>query len=438
MSGGLTRRSLLRTALGGIGANLELAGAGAGGSTESLPAIANAEEQVTLAVAMLDTHWTVLEPLAKAFSESTGIQLDVTELDYAALYRQISLALTQRASTFDVVCLVDSWVPQFATFLSDAHVTEALSDVLAPIALELSRFPVDARPRALPWLGEVQFFVSRPEWLGRIGQTMPETWDQTVDVASNLATALGEERELAPFGIRMRSEHERVESFLPILRGYGKSLIDAETSVPQLDTPEAQAAMQTFLTLAAVSPTESKAAGAPSNVERFDEGSIAMMADYWASDLLVAHDTESVVDSGPIASVLQPAQQGSDRQAMTGIWFAGVPVGSIQADAAFLFLDWLVSFELQMELPGPGLPPVRLDVLGNKELQAKYPELAGVGAMLAQATPRGRSPFYPQLEQLLGTELSNALDGSATGPDALKNANLALRQFLVREGVLEV
>jgi ABC-type glycerol-3-phosphate transport system substrate-binding protein len=56
--------------------------------------------------------------------------------------------------------------------------------------------------------------------------------------------------------------------------------------------------------------------------------------------------------------------------------------------------------------------------------------------MLGAATPRSRSPFYPQLEQLVGAELQRAVSGDETGDVAMKNANVALREFLVREGVL--
>ena len=438
MSIELTRRTFLGRGLAVGGSALELAGAAHAGWPFTPREAAGAPERGTLSIAMLDTHWRVLEPLAKAYGETAGFDLDVTPLDFEALYQQVSLALTQRASTFDIVLLVDSWIPQFASFLSVLEIAPAAEDVIAPVALQVGHFPNDAPVCALPWLGESQCFVSRPDWLERSDRPLPEDWGETIETALHLAAELDSESDLAAFGMRMRNDHERVESFLPILHGYGKSLIDAETSVPQLDTPEALDAMHTYLTLAGLSPMESKSSNAKSNVQRFEEGTVAMMANFWASDLLTVASSVETGEAGPIECTLQPAQAGTARQAMSGIWLAGVPVNSLYPETAFAFLDWLISAELQAELPGLALPPVRTDVLGDEQLNATYPELAAVATMLLQATPRGRSPFYPQLEQLLGAELSKALDGTVTGPDALKNANLALRQFLVREGVLDV
>jgi multiple sugar transport system substrate-binding protein len=309
-------------------------------------------------------------------------------------------------------------------------------DVFAPVAVEVSRYPATNQPSALPWLGETQFFALRPQWLEGSSQIPPETWDAAVDSAIAVNSQLDPDQDLAAFAIRSLDGHELVESFLPILRGFGKSLVDPESNVPQLDTPEALAAVETFLTLAGFSPVESPAVDAPNNAERFEAGEISMMANFWASDLLASRSIESLPESGPIATTLQPAQPGVDRLAMTGIWLAGNPAGSLQPEAARNFLDWIVSLELQSQLPGLGLPPVRVDVLSDPPLTNRFPDLPVLKEMLFVASPRPRSPFYPQLERLLATELQQAVDGTVSGADALKNANIALREFLVREGVL--
>jgi len=227
-----------------------------------------------------------------------------------------------------------------------------------------------------------------------------------------------------------------VESFLPVLRGFGKDLIDRETSVPQLDTDEALAAMQAFLELAAFSPVESAAVDAADNAERFGAGQISMMANFWSSDLLAARTLTSSVESGPLASTLQPAQPGVAHSAMTGVWLAGIPAGSLATETARAFLGWLTGVDLQGQLPGLNLSPVRIDVFQDPALASQFPDLPVLHEMLEQATSRPRSPFYPQLEQLVATELQRALAGEVSGEQAMKNANVALRQFLVREGVL--
>lgn len=385
---------------------------------------------------MLDRHWEAIEDLADAYASATGIELKATSLGYDELYTQLSIALTQRASTFDIVLLPDPWIPQFASFLTPLDVTSDDADAFVPTSLGLGRYPADGQLCALPWLGETQFFVLRPEWLQRASQTLPETWDDTVECATALAGQLDPDGDLAAFGIRSLDGHQIAESFLPILRGFGKDLIDAESSVPQLDTGEALAAMQVFLELAALSPVESAAADAPDNGERFGAGQISMMANFWSSDVLTARTASSVAGAGPLASTLQPAQPETAHLAMTGVWLAGIPVGSLVPDDARTFLGWLTGSELQAQLPGLSLPPVRTAVLQDAALSELYPDLPVLLDMLERATSRPRSPFYPQLEQLVAAELKRAISGEQSGDDAMKNANVALRQFLVREGVL--
>ncbi len=67
-----------------------------------------------------------------------------------------------------------------------------------------------------------------------------------------------------------------------------------------------------------------------------------MMSNFWSSDLLAARTVDiELVESGPLASTLQPAQPGVAHQTMTGVWLAGIPAGSLAADAARGFLTWL-------------------------------------------------------------------------------------------------
>ena len=326
------------------------------GSDRQRRVVAQSDTPVT--VAMLDMHAERLAPLLQSYAESSGSDIDVTPLAYSDLYKQLSLALTQRSPTFDVVSLDDKWIPQFASFLRPVNIPSDLREVMVPIATTLSRFPEDATPCGFPWLGDSQFLASRPVWLEQAGLQEPVSWDETVATARAVATMVEPESELAGYAISSREPHKVVDSFLPILRGYGKDLIDPVTSVPQLDTAAALEAVSVFLGLAAMSPRESSATGEPSNTERFQAGTVAMMSDFWASGLLMAGEIEAVWNSGPIACTMQPAQEEGERRSMTGVWMAGIPAGSEQPERARAFLEWLVSPATQHAMVEVMLPPV--------------------------------------------------------------------------------
>jgi multiple sugar transport system substrate-binding protein len=400
-------------------------------------ALSRRDEKPKLTVAMLDAHWDAMQDLVGAYADAQGIKIDTTPLSYDELYSQLNLALTQQAATFDVISLEDPWIPQFASFLTPLDASSDLMDVLVPVCASVSRYPPDALPCALPWLGDAQFFGMQSEWLNRAEVRPPATWDETVSTASDMSAAIDPESELSAFGMSTLNWQDLVRSYLPILQGYGKALVDEKTNVPQLDTPEALAAMEAFEALVQLSPPESSAVGEPTNVERFGSGQIAMMSNFWSSNLLASRLVEQKSATGPITISLQPAQPGVTPRTMTGIWLLGIPLGSALPDEAWAFFEWIVGNEAQGHFPERALPPVRIDAYTDPMLVDAVPELPGLLSMLQPARPRPRSPFYPQLEQLLGAELGNVVSGKKSGTQALKDANVAIREFLVREGVLE-
>ncbi len=423
-----------RTALRGAA----LLGAGfLGGSQLPGPGpLRTAGQDGPLSIVLLDEHAERLEPLIEAYSEE-GVEVDVTPLGYSELYSQLSLALTQRAATFDVVSLDDPWIPQFASFLTPLdRSSEAASEVI-PIANELARYPSDAAACGFPWLGDAQFFVTRPKWLEQFEESEPASWDETVDVTSSISASLESNEELAAFALSTLDPHAVLDSFLPILRGFGKDLIDPETNIPQLDTPEALGAIGIFQQLASASPAESAATGEATNVERFESGDVVMMSNFWSSDLLKATGVEAGRSAGPIDCALQPAQTGIERRSMPGVWIAGIPIGSERPEQARAFLDWLVSPKTQLALIEVAMPPVHAPVYADDAAIDRQPHLPQLLDLLAGSTPRPRSPFYPQLELLLAAELERLLNSDVSGEEAMRAANMAMREFLVREGVLD-
>lgn len=432
-----TRRNVLGAMASLVGVAAPFQAAASPGESRSSALVSN-DEKTTLTVALLESHWEALQELADAYAESEGFEIDAYPLPYGELYSQLSLALTQQAPTFDVVSLEDPWIPQFASFLAPIDVPSDLIDGFVPIAAALSRYPDGAPPCSLPWVGDAQFFGARLEWLDRSEVSAPETWDDVLSTAAIMSANIEPDSGQASFAISTLSGQDLVRSFLPILQGYGKALIDQETSVPQLDTPEALAAIETFEALAQLSPPESSAPGEPSNVDRFESGQVAMMSNFWSCNLLQSGSVEQVSAVGPIDSTTQPAQLGIPRQTMTGVWLLGIPRGSIYPDEARKLLQWLAGDEAQRQLPERLLPPVRRALYSDAELISAEPALPLLLELLESATPRPRSPFYPQLEQLLAAELGNVLAGEKTGAEALKDTNVAIREFLVREGVLTV
>ncbi|MCO5221133.1 MAG: hypothetical protein M9947_06040 [Thermomicrobiales bacterium] len=123
------------------------------------------QEEGRITFAVLDTHWNRIQPFVEQYAVARGVQVDPRALEYDELYRHVSLALTQRAETFDVVSLSDTWIPQFAPFVTTMPPNDEQQAGLAPVADAAARYPLDANPCGLPWVGDVQFFAAWPGWL---------------------------------------------------------------------------------------------------------------------------------------------------------------------------------------------------------------------------------------------------------------------------------
>jgi multiple sugar transport system substrate-binding protein len=394
-----------------------------------------AAEEERLSIALLDVHAERMESLFEEYAEETGIDLEITPLGYEELYTQLSLALTQRSSSFDVVSLDDCWIPQFSSFLTPLDVDSDAWEQNVPVVNEVASYPSDSPPCGIPWLGDVQFFVSRSQWLDRLDLSVPSSWDEVLASADVIDDSLESKASNSGFAISTLRAHDVVDSFLPILRGCGVDLIDQETSVPQLDTAEAIVAATTFERLSEVSPVESRASGEPTNADRFGAGEIAMMANFWTSNLLSGAGTPAA-DLGPIDCSLQPYSGNGQRLTMPSVWIAAIPTGSERVGLASALVAWLTSIDVQRRLVDVSLPPVVASVYGDDALIDWQPHLPRMLELISVSKPRPRSPYYSQLEQLLAAELGLLLSGEQSAEEAMRQANVAMREFLGREGVL--
>jgi multiple sugar transport system substrate-binding protein len=306
-----------------------------------------------------------------------------------------------------------------------------------PALLALGTFPEGSGLRGIPWVGNVQVFAWRTDVLEEMGQEVPATWDEVLTLATAITDAKSGDG-LYGIGLRGKAGNPAATSFLPVLRGFGKDLLDPETSEPQLETPEAMAAIELHLSLKDQTPPGVENVGHLENGVNLYEGTIAMSHDIWPDQLLQAFDPELSKVVGKIEVGAEPAQTGVEPADMTGNWLLGIPEGAKNSEAALDFILWITAAEQQKRLLlENNLPATRTSVLEDPEAVEKFPFLPGLLAAGQQALPRPRTPFYSALEEVYGRHVAEAIAGQSTGEEAMTNANKEMRELLVREGVLD-
>src|SRR5215213_2425217 len=440
----VNRRQLLKTsaAAGAATAALKIAPAAAAPSfKQRYSARYQHGGEITFAVSQPDQQQ--IQPVLDEYTAATGTKINTATSDYAGLYTNLNVTLTQATGAYDVVSLDDPWIPQFAggEFLMNLDelmqaAGETVDRDFVPELLALGEFPKGTGLRGIPWVGNVQVFAWRTDLLEELGKEVPVTWDDVLALATEITAAKSAEG-LYGIGLRGQAGNPAATSFLPVLRGFGKDLIDPETSEPQLETPEAMAAIAMQLSLKEQTPPGVENVGHAENGTNLYSGTIAMSGDIWPDQLLKAFDPAVSKVVGKIEVGGEPAQAGVKPANMTGNWLLAIPEGSKNPERAWDFIKWFTSAETQKKLIlNNSIPATRTSVLQDPEAVEKLPFLPGMLAAAKNALPRPRTPLYGAMEEIYGRYVAEAIAGQTSGEDAMKNANKEIRDLLVREGVL--
>jgi multiple sugar transport system substrate-binding protein len=426
---------------------LQLSAAGAlGASAASLlgsSAVAAASDVVLAAPLLQASKITILvnsgdgnavRGVSGAYTASTGTTVEVLELPYDQSFQKLQIALSQKTDAYDLASLDDPWIPQFAgnKFLVNLDDMYAKTGAqpnpdFQPQLFGLGDWPKGSGLRALPWLGNVQVFA----WRNDLIDNRPNSWDQVISMAQSIQAGPS---GVYGYAIRGAAGNPATTSFLPITRGYGKDVL-SPTFEPQLDTPEALAALQTALKLRDTAPPGAENTQ-HADVGRFMyTGTVAMSGDIWPDQLLNIFDPNVSNVVGLVSIGPEPSQAGVDPANMTGTWLLGIPEGSKNKDRAFDFMNWFTQLDQQKKLLLQfNIPPTLVPLFNDAEAVAKFPFLPGLLDAAGKAVPRPRTQFYSGVEDIIGRYLSQAIAGQVDADQALAQANTEVRDYLVRNG----
>jgi len=122
--------------------------------------------------------------------------------------------------------------------------------------------------------------------------------------------------------------------------------------------------------------------------------------------------------------------------AASNTWGIAISHNSKNPEAAFLFIQYLMQPDIISEIvtsTNGGTIPVRASLLSDPDMQASYPWFKVMNSI---ATTPGHAFSYPKSIQttsimdVLAGHLQNAINGSESVDDALKNAKAEIEQLL--------
>jgi multiple sugar transport system substrate-binding protein len=144
-------------------------------------------------------------------------------------------------------------------------------------------------------------------------------------------------------------------------------------------------------------------------------------------------DLENPELSDVVGKVIISAHPGqvNPSSSMIGAWMVGIPRDSKNKDAAFDFIRFLTSADVQeMMADKTGIPPTRHSVHKIPELVAKYPWYPAQLDGQISGSVRPRTDYWSQIETVFGDYLQRALVGEVTAVEALNQVQRRVEELL--------
>ncbi|HSV31110.1 MAG TPA: sugar ABC transporter substrate-binding protein [Atribacteraceae bacterium] len=385
-----------------------------------------------------------IEALIPEFEAEYGIKVNWEVYSEPVLREKVIADLAARTGAYDIF-LLDGW--QTARYVRAGYVVP-LDDLLAnqkseyycedfaPIYLDALKY--DGKLWGLPYYGHVGILMYRQDVFEEMGIAVPETTAQMTDVAAKVT-----DKANNFFGIAMRAIRGEDN---PIISTswtwvHGGEWLDEENK-PGVTSPEFIAGVEWFSDIL-------KNYGPP-DVSRYSwlevqnifvTGQCAMIFD--ASDFVGRIEdpnlSQIVGDVGYALAPAGPYGPVTERYA-SHLFTAGMAINadSTNIDAAWLFLQWMTSKEIQVRtmIEGNNTGITSVSAMASEEFMNAFPGVPVILEALTLANPEymPRIPEFPELCEIIGTQISRTVTGEVSVEDAMKLAYDEMYSVLERAG----
>ena len=379
----------------------------------------------TIKIVFTSHPWQeALEEYLGDFEELTGITLEVAPYLPTMEYRQKrSVDVISGAFDGDVYMLCpvgfapeyahEGWAEPLDAYLNDPTLTSPDYDFEDFFASARDFIKADGQSTyTVPITAEAQVLFYRTDLFDAAGLEPPTTMDELYEDAVELTT--GDVN-----GITLRG---RIDSnwwpFQGFLASYGGSWIDKDENI-LINTPESIAAFDMYGKLVKECASGGTADYCFDEIgNEFGTGKAAMYLD--ASVALPRFsDSEKSVIQENFGTALMPAGPAGSIPDVH-YWGIAMYTKSEKKDAAWLFIQWATTKEMQKNLFIKGVPSARASVWDDEEIKAALPVdfVEVLKASLANGQHAPLTPKFAKLQHILTIELQAVITGQKTAEEA--------------------
>ncbi|WEK49896.1 MAG: extracellular solute-binding protein [Candidatus Kaistia colombiensis] len=374
-----------------------------------------------------DQFAPVIAKLAPKFEEATGAKVKVDILDYGSLLTKTQADFVGHTKNYDLVTMDIVWAGQYA----DNKYTVDLTDWMKRDAEEMKLDDIypstikyigqyDGKQVAFPFAGYAAVLAYRKDLLAAAGLKVPETTEEFVATALKLTDPA---KKIYGFVANGQKGPAVAQDWLQYNAQLGGSVLDA-SGKPAINSEANINSLKVYKELFdKAAPPGAVDYDWGGREESFRQGLAAMM-ETWSVGAPGYYDPSmsKIVDS--VAITTTPGAKGLPVKYGLGGWGMGInaDIDPAQQDAAWKFIKWLTSPEIQKEFNMEGAGSyIRKSTLADPDLNKKFPYLPVIAKSFENADGdyRPRIPQYPEIQDLLGTAVNAVLVGDVDPKAAL-------------------
>ncbi|HWQ79320.1 MAG TPA: sugar ABC transporter substrate-binding protein [Anaerovoracaceae bacterium] len=402
------------------------AGCGGGGSDSG---DTPAEEAKTINILMEtvpDTDF-VIANLDK-FKEETGITVNVESINYSAMHEKLLTQMLSAENSYDVIVVDCYWSGEFskAGWLEDLgpYIEESKFDIspYLPSMMEMVG-TVDGTTYMIPFYNYMLGLVYRTDvfedqelksgYEAATGKEfkIPDNLKDYVELCKYITSVKGEALSGAAM-MGLRPDPISME-WLNYLFSNGGDFYDAQGNIT-INSPEAVEALDLYIdNMKNAAPAGAPGFGFDEAYNVFAQGNAASYVTY---NWMVPKLNDSA--ESKVAGTVELAQMPGGVSLNAG-WGWAIPANAPDKEASWKFLQWVESFDIAKARALAGGSPTRSDVMSDPEVIAKYPHTEMVQTIMENSRIIPVISDAPQLIEVLGRELSEAVAGNKTSKEAL-------------------
>jgi multiple sugar transport system substrate-binding protein len=194
-----------------------------------------------------------------------------------------------------------------------------------------------------------------------------------------------------------------------------------------VNSPAAVASLDYYKSLTAYSPSDTLNYFWDDVMVAMQQGKVFELI-MWNDATYAVEDPSQSTVSGKMGFDLVPQGEGGKVGQVEG-WTYLIPAYATNPEAAFLFIQWMMEFDQQLEQHMNGGASARPDVYAAPEVgKITYSKASMDTNAVAIAKPT--IPESPEITEILVLELSNALAGKKSSQEALDDAAVAMNKLL--------